>query len=87
MKKWRAFMDKYYPEGDKNSSFNTYGYGVAQTLEAVLRTNGDNLTRENVMKQILNLMERCDRFIAAGHRDEHLANRLPPDQAASDDAV
>jgi len=55
MKKWRAFMDKYYPEGDKNSSFNTYGYGVAQLLEVVLRQCGDDLTRENVMRQAANL--------------------------------
>ena len=55
MKKWRAFMDKYYPEGDKNSSFNTYGYGVAQGLEAALRACGDNLTRENVMKQVTSM--------------------------------
>jgi branched-chain amino acid transport system substrate-binding protein len=55
MKKWRAFMDKYYPEGDKNSSFNTYGYGVAQALEGALRACGDNLTRENVMKQVTSM--------------------------------
>jgi branched-chain amino acid transport system substrate-binding protein len=57
MKKWRAFMDKYYPEGDKNSTFNTYGYGSAQTLEKVLRACGDDLTRENVMKQVTNLKD------------------------------
>jgi ABC-type branched-subunit amino acid transport system substrate-binding protein len=55
MKKWRAFMDKYYPEGDKNSSFNTYGYLTAQVLTMVLLNCGDNLTRENVMKQATNL--------------------------------
>jgi ABC-type branched-subunit amino acid transport system substrate-binding protein len=55
MKRWRAFMDKYYPEGDKNSTFNTYGYGSAQTLEKVLRACGDDLTRENIMKQYTNL--------------------------------
>ena len=55
MKKWRAFMDKYYPEGDKDSSFNTYGYGTAQMLEQVLRQCGDDLTRENVMRQAANL--------------------------------
>jgi branched-chain amino acid transport system substrate-binding protein len=57
MKRWRAFMDKYYPEGDKNSSFNTYGYGVAQTFEAALRARGDNLTRENVMKQVTSMKD------------------------------
>jgi ABC-type branched-subunit amino acid transport system substrate-binding protein len=55
MKKWRAFMDKYYPEGDKDSSFNSYGYSAAQMLEVVLRQCGDNLTRENIMKQATNL--------------------------------
>ena len=51
MKRWRAFMDKYYPEGDKNSAFNTYGYATAQMLVYVLDKCGDVLTRENVMKQ------------------------------------
>jgi len=55
MMNWRAFMDKYYPDGDKNSSFNTYGYSTAQLLAMVLRNCGDNLTRENVMKQATSL--------------------------------
>lgn len=50
MKKWFAFMDKYYPEGDKTSSFNVYGYTVAQNLHKVLLAAGKNLTREGVMK-------------------------------------
>jgi branched-chain amino acid transport system substrate-binding protein len=32
MKEWRAFMEKYFPEGDRTSSFTLYGYAVAQTL-------------------------------------------------------
>ena len=54
-KEWAAFMDKYYPEGDKASSFTAYGYSVAQTLHEVLKQAGDNLTRENVMKQAASL--------------------------------
>jgi branched-chain amino acid transport system substrate-binding protein len=54
-KEWAAFMDKYYPEGDKASSFTVYGYTVAQTLVQVLKQCGDDLTRENVMKQAANL--------------------------------
>jgi branched-chain amino acid transport system substrate-binding protein len=57
MKKWRAFMDKYYPEGDKNSSFNTYGYGTAELMVKVLEMCGDELTRENVMKQATSLKD------------------------------
>jgi branched-chain amino acid transport system substrate-binding protein len=55
MKKWRAFMDKYYPDGDKNSSFNTYGYATAALLEDVLKRCGDDLTRDNVMRQATGL--------------------------------
>src|SRR6201746_2452707 len=55
MKRYFAMMEKYYPEGDKNSSFNSYGYSTAQLLVHVLKQSGDDLTRENVMKQANNL--------------------------------
>ncbi len=55
VKEWAAFMDKYYPEGDKTSTFTVYGYLTAQTLVQVLKQCGDELTRENVMKQAANL--------------------------------
>jgi branched-chain amino acid transport system substrate-binding protein len=57
MKKYFEFMAKYYPEGDKNSSFNSYGYGTAQLMIHVLKQCGDDLTRENVMKQATNLKD------------------------------
>jgi branched-chain amino acid transport system substrate-binding protein len=55
MKEWRAFMAKWYPEGDLDDAATVFGYGVAKGLEQVLRQCGDNLTRENVMKQAANL--------------------------------
>src|ERR1700755_1478902 len=55
MVEWRAFMTKWYPEGDQDDASTTFGYGVAKGLEQVLRQCGDNLTRENVMKQAANL--------------------------------
>ncbi len=55
MKAWNAWMDKYYPDGDKNSSFNAYGYAVSATLHEVLKRAGDNLTRANIMKVAANL--------------------------------
>jgi len=55
MKKYFEFMAKYYPDGDKDSNFNTYGYSTAQLLVHVLKQCGDNLTRENVMKQAASL--------------------------------
>ncbi len=51
VKRWESFMKKYYPAGDLNDVSNLYGYTVARTLEQVLKQCGDNLTRDNVMKQ------------------------------------
>jgi branched-chain amino acid transport system substrate-binding protein len=57
IKKYNAFMDKYYPDGDKGSLFNTYGYSTAQLLVYTLKQCGDDLTRENVMKQATSLKD------------------------------
>ena len=48
---WREFMKKYYPEGSTIDNLNVYGYSVAATIAQVLKQCGDNLTRENIMKQ------------------------------------
>ena len=50
-KEWLAWMKKYNPSGNIADGFNVYGYSLAQTMVAVLKASGDNLTRENVMKQ------------------------------------
>src|ERR1700681_588001 len=55
VKTWQAFMDKYYPDGDKTNSNNVYGYVLAQNMVQVLMQCGDELTRENVMKQAANI--------------------------------
>jgi len=57
MKRYFDFMAKYYPDGDKDSNFNTYGYSTAQLLVHVLKQCGDDLTRENVMKQAASLKD------------------------------
>jgi branched-chain amino acid transport system substrate-binding protein len=54
-KDWLAWMDKWYPSGDKKEVFNVYAYSTAQTVVQVLKQCGDDLTRENVMKQAANL--------------------------------
>ncbi len=48
-KEWRAFLAKYYPEGDIKDVNVVYGYSQAQCLEHVLRACGDDLSRENIM--------------------------------------
>jgi branched-chain amino acid transport system substrate-binding protein len=57
LKNYFAFMDKYFPEGDRTNALVGYGYSVAQTMVQVLKQCGDNLTRENVMKQAASLKE------------------------------
>jgi ABC-type branched-subunit amino acid transport system substrate-binding protein len=57
LKRYFDFMAKYYPDGDKDSNFNTYGYSTAQLLVHVLKQCGDDLTRENVMKQAASLKD------------------------------
>jgi len=55
MKAFDEFLAKYFPEGNRVDSSVMYGYTVAQGLVQVLKQCGDNLTRENVMKQAANI--------------------------------
>ena len=49
MNEFRAFMTKYYPEGDKGNTLNADAYLRGKILVDVLKQAGDNLTRDNVM--------------------------------------
>ncbi len=55
MKKFYAFLAKYAPDMNKTDGSVVYGYGQAQTVVQVLKQAGDNLTRENIMKQAASL--------------------------------
>jgi branched-chain amino acid transport system substrate-binding protein len=57
MKAWSEFLDKYYPEANRADIFVMYAYTVAQGLERVLRSSGDDLTRANVMKQAASIKD------------------------------
>ncbi|MGH9578018.1 MAG: ABC transporter substrate-binding protein, partial [Terriglobales bacterium] len=57
IKKWEGFMKKYYPDGSLIDPSNVYAYTVASTLHQVLKQSGDNLTRDNVMKQAASLKD------------------------------
>ena len=48
-------MAKYMPNGDLKDANHTYGYAVAHTLLPALKAAGDDLTRENIMKQAASL--------------------------------
>jgi len=57
MKEWFAFMEKWNPSADRTDAFNIYGYALARTMVQVLKQCGDNLTRENIMKQAASLKD------------------------------
>jgi ABC-type branched-subunit amino acid transport system substrate-binding protein len=57
MKEFLTFLEKDFPDGNKLDGSVVVGYGVTQTLVQVLKQCGDNLTRENIMKQAANLKD------------------------------
>jgi ABC-type branched-subunit amino acid transport system substrate-binding protein len=52
---WVAWMKKYYPEGALDDQSNAFGYTAAQAMTQVLKQCGNDLSRENIMKQAANL--------------------------------
>ena len=57
MQEWVAFMKKYYPEGALDDQSNGYGYNVAILMTHVLKQCGNDLSRENIMRQAANLKD------------------------------
>ncbi|HEV7634676.1 MAG TPA: ABC transporter substrate-binding protein [Bradyrhizobium sp.] len=78
MKEFYAFMTKDFPEGDKLDGGTVVGYGVAQTLVQVLKQCGDNLTRENVMKQAASLKDFRTEVLLPGIKINTGANDFAP---------
>jgi branched-chain amino acid transport system substrate-binding protein len=57
MNKWRAFMDKYLPDADRQDQGYISSVMAAQTLVEVLKRCGDNLTHDNVMREAADLKD------------------------------
>ena len=57
VKAWHEWIGKYYPDGNPDDAFNAYGYAVAYTLHQVLKNCGNDLSRENIMKQAASLSD------------------------------
>lgn len=56
-KAWQSFVERYFPSGDKDDSAALFGYAAADTLAQVLKQCGDDLSRENVMRQAARLAD------------------------------
>ena len=83
MKKFYAFLAKYYPEANKLDGSVVYGYGAAQTLVKVLQMCGDDLTRANVMKQAASLKDFEPDTMLPGVKINTVRHRLCADLAAA----
>jgi hypothetical protein len=55
IKEFRAFMSKYYSDGDQENGTTIFGYGSAKALAQVLRQCGENLTRDNIVGQMTSM--------------------------------
>jgi branched-chain amino acid transport system substrate-binding protein len=66
MKAYLAFMDKYYPAGDKNEGLNVAAYVAGEIMSEFLRRCGSELTRENLLRQASNFSESKIPMISEG---------------------
>jgi branched-chain amino acid transport system substrate-binding protein len=57
MKGWVAWMDKWMPGGNKADANHVFGYAVSVLMHETLKKCGDDLTRDNVMKQAANFQK------------------------------
>ncbi len=80
------WMSKYNPQANLRDQDNVAGYERAQTLIAVLQKCGDNLTRENVMKQATNLDLEFG-MLRPGIKVQDQPHRLPADPPAIFDSL
>jgi hypothetical protein len=67
MKRYLEFLAKYMPEANKADSMLGFGYLSAQALVQVLKQRGDELTRDNVMKQAASLKGASSDLLIPGN--------------------
>jgi ABC-type branched-subunit amino acid transport system substrate-binding protein len=78
MKTFMAFADKYMPGANLSDTSLVYGFAVSQTMEQVLRQCGDDLTRENVMKQAASLNDFAPKMLMPGIKVNTSATDFAP---------
>jgi ABC-type branched-subunit amino acid transport system substrate-binding protein/TRAP-type uncharacterized transport system substrate-binding protein len=54
-REWSAFMDHYLPDTSRNNVLTVFGYAIANLMVDVLRQCGDDLSRDNIVKQAASL--------------------------------
>jgi ABC-type branched-subunit amino acid transport system substrate-binding protein len=82
IQEYLKFMADYYPEGAPEDGYSIYGYMIAHAIAEVIDRAGDNLTRENIMKQATTLEDVNLPMLMPGI----LVNTSPTDYATIQDA-
>ena len=80
MKEFRAFMTKYFPDGNQEDGTTVFGYSAAKALVQILKQCGDVLTRDNVMKQMTSLNMEIDVYLPGIRIQTSPSNYAPIDQ-------
>ncbi len=80
MQAWNVWMDKYNPRISKSDYYAPYGYNIGYAVVQLLKQCGDNLTRENIMKQASHLDMELP-LLLPGIRLRTSPTDLRPDQA------
>jgi ABC-type branched-subunit amino acid transport system substrate-binding protein len=78
MKQFLDFLARDFPEGNKLDGSVVVGYGVSQTLVQVLKQCGDDLTRENIIKQAASLKDFRTEVLLPGIRINTSATNFAP---------
>jgi branched-chain amino acid transport system substrate-binding protein len=78
---WKAFMAKYMPQNDIRDNFHVYAFAVTSTLVELLKLCGDDLTRENVMKQAASLKDFAGPMLLPGIKINTSATNYYPIRA------
>ena len=80
-KAWSAFMDAHFPDGDKTSSFTTYGWSACNTLLHTLQSAGGDYSRESIMKAAASIKDYRAPLLLPGIKVDTSATDLYPIEA------
>lgn len=68
MNEWREWAKKYYPDADLSDANVVLGYSRVQTMVQILRQCGNDLSRENIMRQAANIKDQAIATLLPGIR-------------------
>ena len=83
VQEYLAFMKKFMPDANPTETYSLFGYATAQTFVHVLQNCGDNLTRENLMRQATSIKDLVLPHHASRHQAEHNGDTVYANEPSS----